>query len=160
MWGGSSGPGDTATYVDSSIILGGNVLEALTIDGGAEVNYLLMQYTNLPDPILLGRQEGGTAKSWTLQPEEGEHVAKVTVTAGALINKLTVETNKGTTPSWPLTPHEAPQQLPWSPAPGSAFAGFAVTFNSSGSDHCLKTLTPVAVTFQPANWTGASADKA
>ncbi|MDL2409271.1 hypothetical protein PY650_27290 [Rhizobium calliandrae] len=159
LWGGSSGPGDAATYVDSSIILGGNVLEALTIDGGAEVNYVQMKYTNLSDPILLGRQEGGSAKSWPLQPEEGERVATVSVTAGALINQLTVTTNKGLIATWPRTPHKAAPQNPWPPTPGLAFVGFAVTFNASGSDHCLKTLTPVSVTFQPANWTGAGTDK-
>jgi hypothetical protein len=153
-------PADDGEIIDRLVARAKDILLKEVSSPGFTDNYLLMQYTNLPDPILLVRQEGGTAKTWTLQPEEGEQEATVTVTATVLINKLTVTANKGTTTPWPLTPHEAPQQLPWSPAPGSSFAGFAVTFNASGGDYCLKTLTPVAVTFQPATWMGAGADKA
>lgn len=154
LWGGSSGQGNTAVYVDSSLVLSGCVLQGLTIDGGDEVNWLELSYTNLAEPIVLGRQEGGTSHPWSFQAAEGEQVTEVSVTAGALINQLTVTTNKGTVAKWPLNPHSAPEPAPWSVPAGSAFLGFAVTYDSSGSDHCLKTLTPVAVTLTPASWSG------
>lgn len=82
LWGGDNGIGNRVTYFDPSIVLGGNALTEVTINGGSEVNYLILSYGQL-DPLHLGAPDGGSkgSQAITLQPQQ--FILSATATAEA-----------------------------------------------------------------------------
>ena len=46
-FGGAAGSGAEVANFDSAIVYGGNALRSIAINGGSEVNYLLLQYGSL-----------------------------------------------------------------------------------------------------------------
>ena len=147
-FGGGSGPGAQVTSFDSAIIYGGNALKSIAINGGSEVNYLLLQYGSLELTHLGSEDSGGAGTSQTLTLGEGERWESLSAHAGALVNQLTVTPSVQQPLTWPVHARSA-QQFDWSPPEGYVLAGFGASYDS-GDHVALRTLTPVAVKFSPA----------
>ncbi len=151
QWGGVNGIGDQVTYFDSSIVLGGNALTAVTINGGNEVNYLILSYGQLP-PVHVGAPVGGGKGSQTLPLQGGAYIVSATATAGYEVNSLTLTPSANGTPlTWPPSATPAEQMPLYTVPEGCVIAGFTGSWDTSDTQHTWM-LQPVAVQFSPAKW--------
>jgi len=154
-WGNHAGTGgDRVTYFDPGLIYGGHNLTSVTVNGGGEVNYLLLDYAGL-DTLHLGAPDGGGSGPQTLNLAPDETIANVSCEAGNYVNRLIIQTSLGQTLDWPNHANSAASYGPW-PAPNSlppntVFAGFGGSYDSKDKQH-LWTITPVAVEMLPAAW--------
>lgn len=154
-WGNHDGTGgDRITYFDRGIVYGGHALQSITINGGEEVDYLLLGYDGL-EPLHLGAPDSGsTASPQTLTLAPGETVQSVACEAEDYIHSLTIKTSAQSL-SWPLHPHGAPTFGPWpdSIPQNAVFAGFGGAYDSKDKYNLWTiTPTPVLVQMSPATW--------
>lgn len=164
-WGAHNGAGGSqVTYFDRGLVYGGQTLANIEINGGDEVNYIVLTYGNQP-PVQIGGSKGGGSGSQSIKFAPGETVTSVSCKVGGdWVNQITIVTNLEGSPQqsvpWPPHGRSTTPFGPWpsesEPLPqGTSFAGFSGSGNA-GDDYHLWSIQPVAVQFSVAKWIKSS----